>query len=90
MVEVVTHESIQYWQAKKNQRKIATPPTEHKSFRSPKDSETQRGSTTKFIGSIREKSSTEKSDVNLIGMNFFESRTFLIYQSVPQRNLSAP
>ena len=87
---MVTGESFHELQAKKNQRKIATPPTEHKSFRCPRDSETKRGSPTKFIGSIREKNSTEKSDVNIIGMNFFESLTFLIYQSVPQRNLSAP
>ena len=90
MVELVTHEIFQYWQAKKNRRKIATPPTEHKSFRCPKDSETKRGSPTKFRGGIREKNSTEKSDVNIIGMKIFESLTFLIYQSVPQRNLSAP
>ena len=87
---MVTDESFQELQAKKNQRKIATPPTEHKNFRCPKDSETKRVSPTKFIGSIREKNSTEKSDVSIIGMNFFESLTFLIYQSVPQRNLSAP
>ena len=42
-----------------------------------------------FIGILREKKSTEKSDINLLGMNFFDSRTFLIYRSVPQRNPSA-
>ena len=88
-VEGVTHENFQYWEAKKNQRKIAMPPTEHESFRSPKDSETQRGSPTKFIGSLREKNSTEKSDINPIGMKFLDNRTFLKYRSVPQRNLSA-
>ena len=86
-VERVTHEIFQYWEAKKNQRKIAMPPTGHRSFRGPKDSETQRGSPTNFIGSIIEKNSTEKSDINLIGMKFLENRTFLIYRSVPQRNI---
>ena len=42
-----------------------------------------------FIGILREKKSTEKSDINLLGINFFDSRTFLIYQIVPQRNSSA-
>ena len=87
--EGVTHENFQYREASKNQRKIAMPPTEHKSFRSLKDSETQRGSPTTFIGSIREKNSTEKSDINLIGMKILDNRTFLIYRSVPQRNLLA-
>ena len=31
-----------------------------------------------FIGILREKKSTEKSVINLLGMNFFDSRTFLI------------
>ena len=70
---MVTDESFQYLQAKRNQRKIATPPTEHKNFRCPKDSETKRVSLTNFIGSISEKSSTEKSDINLLGMKFFDS-----------------
>ena len=42
-----------------------------------------------FIGILLEKKSTDKSDINLLGMNFFDSRTFLIYRSVPQRNPSA-
>ena len=60
-----------------------------RSFRCPKDSERQGGSTTNFIGSKRGINSTEKSDITLLGMKFFGSRTFLIYRSVPQRNLSA-
>ena len=36
------------------------------------------------------KNSTEKSVINLLVMKFFDSRTFLIYRSVPQRNFSAP
>ena len=65
------------------------PAPEHKSLRCPKDSETKRDSLPSFVGSIREKNSTEKSDITLLGMKFFDSRTFLIYQSVPQRNFSA-
>ena len=42
-----------------------------------------------FIGILREKKSTEESDINLLGMKSFDSRTFLIYRSVPQRNPSA-
>ena len=87
--EGVTHEVFQYWEAKKPTENCALS-TEHKSFRYPKDSETQRGSPTNFRGGIREKNSTEKSVINLLDMKFFDSRTFLIYQSVPQRNLSAP
>ena len=87
--EWVTHEVFQYWEAKKPTENCALS-TEHKSFRYPKDSETQRGSPTNFRGGIREKNSTEKSVINLLDMKFFDSRTFLIYQSVPQRNLSAP
>ena len=60
-----------------------------RSFRCPKDSERQRGSPTNFIGSKRGINSTEKSDITLLGMKFFGSRTFLIYRSIPQRNLSA-
>ena len=41
-----------------------------------------------FIGSIREKKSTEKSVITVLGMKFFDSRPFVIYRSVPQRNLS--
>ena len=73
----------------KNQSRIAIPATEHKSLRCPKDSETKRDSLPSFVGSIREKNSTEKSDITLLGMKFLESRTFLIYWSVPQRNFSA-
>ena len=64
-VEVVTDESFQELQAKKNQRKIATPPTEHKNFRCPKDSETKRVSPTNFIGSKRDIILTEKNDITL-------------------------
>ena len=60
-----------------------------KNFRCPKDSERQRWSPTNFIGSKRGIYSTQKSDITLLGMKFFGSRTFLIYRSVPQRNLSA-
>ena len=73
----------------KKQRKIALPPTEHKIFRSTKNSETERGSTRNIIGSIREKNSTKKNDINLLVTKFFDSWTFLIYRSVPQRNFSA-
>ena len=87
--EGVTHEVFQYWEAKKPTENCALS-TEHKSFRYPKDSETQRGSPTNFRGGIREKNSTEKSVMNLLVMRFFDSRTFLIYRSVPQRNFLAP
>ena len=73
---------------KKNNGKSRDPPTENKRFRFPKDSETQRGSPTNFVGIIREKNSTEKSDINHSVMKFFDSRTFLTYRSVPQRNFS--
>ena len=73
----------------KNQRRIAIPPTEHKSFRCPKDSETKRDSLPRFLSSMRENNSTEKSDITLLGMKFFDTRTIVIYRSVPQRNLSA-
>ena len=86
--EGVTHAMCQYCNAKQKQRKIARSPSEHKRFRFPKDSETQRGSSTNFIGSIREKNSTEKSDINHSVMKFFDSRAFLTYRSVPQRNFS--
>ena len=43
-----------------------------------------------FRGGIRGKNSTEKSVINLLVMKFLDSRTFLIYRSVPQRNFSAP
>ena len=88
--EVVTHLICQYCEAKKSTENRETPPTDHKNFRCPKDSETKRGSPTNFVGSIREKSSTEKSDINLRGMKFFDSRTFLIYRSVPQRFFLGP
>ena len=35
------------------------------------------------------KNSAEKSDITLLGEKFFDSRTFLIYRSVLQRNFSA-
>ena len=38
---------------------------------------------------MRENNSTEKSDITLLGMKFFDTRTIVIYRSVPQRNLSA-
>ena len=60
-----------------------------RNFRCPKDSERQRGSPTNFIGSKRGIYSTEKSDITLLGLKFFGSRTFLIYRSAPQRNFSA-
>ena len=88
-VEGISHEFFQYWEAKKNQRKIAMPPTRHKSFRCPKVTETQRVSPANFIGSKRDILSTEKSDITLLGMNFFDSRTLLIYRSVPQRKFPA-
>ena len=73
----------------KNQRRIAIPPNEHKSFRCPKNPGSQRGSPANFIGSKHDINSTEKSDITLLGMKFLDSRTFLIYRSVPQRNFSA-
>ena len=76
-------------EGQKNRRNIALPPTEHKIFRSTKNSETERGSTRNIIGSIREKNSTKKNDINLLVTKFFDSWTFLIYRSVPQRNFSA-
>ena len=88
-VEVVTHEIFQYCEAKKIKGDSRYPAIEHKSLRCPKDSETKRDSLPSFVGSIREKNSTEKSDITLLGMKFFDSRTFLIYRSVPQRNFSA-
>ena len=39
-----------------------------------------------FRGGIRGKNSTEKSVINLLVMKFFDSRTFMIYLSVLQRN----
>ena len=89
MVEGVTHENFQDYEAKNIKGERRYPATELKSLRCAKAFETPRGSPTKFIGSVREKKSTEKSDIILLGMNFFASRTFLIYRSVPQRNLSA-
>ena len=64
-------------------------PTEHKSFRCPKNPGSQRGSPANFIGSKRDINSTEKNDITLLGMKFFDSWTFLIYRSVPQRNFLA-
>ena len=88
-VEVVTHEIFQYCEAKKINGESRYPPTEHKSFRYPKIPGSQRGSPANFIGSKRDINSTEKSDITLLGMKFFDSRTFLIYRSVPQRNFMA-
>ena len=88
-VEVVTHEIFQYCEAKKIKGESRYTATEHKSLRRPKDSETKRDSLPSFVGSIREKNSTEKCDITLLGMKFFDSRIFLIYRSVPQRNFSA-
>ena len=87
--EGVTHEISQECDVKKVKGELRYPATKHKSLRRPKDSETKRDSLPSFIGSIREKNSTEKSDITLLGMNFFESRPFLLYRSVPQRNLLA-
>ena len=87
--EGVRHENFQDCEAKKIKGESRYPATEHKILRCPKDSETKRDSLPSFIGSIREKNSTEKSDITLLGMKFFDSRTFLIYLSVPQRNLCA-
>ena len=87
--EGVTHEIFQDYAAKKIKGERRYPATEHESPRCTKDFETPRGSPTNFIGSIREKKSTEKSDIILLGMKFFDSRTFLIYWNVPQRNLLA-
>ena len=68
---MVTHLICQYCEAKKSTENRETPPTDHKNFRYPKHSETQRGSPTNFVGSIREKNSTEKSDINLRGYHEF-------------------
>ena len=87
--EGVTHELFQDCEAKKIKGESRYPATEHKSLRCPKDSETKRIPTEIFFGSIREKNSTEKSNITLQGMKFFDSGTFLIYRSVPQRKLSA-
>ena len=85
---MVTDAICQYCEAKKINGRTRYPPTEHKSFRRPKDSLTQRGSSMNFIGILLEKKSTEKSVITLLGMKFFDSRPFVIYRSVPQRNLS--
>ena len=82
-VEVVTHEIVQYCEAKKINGESQYPPTEVKSFRCPKNPGSQRGSPANFIGSKRDINSTEKSDITLLGMKCFDSRTFLIYRSVP-------
>ena len=87
---MVTHAICQCCEEKKINGKTRYPPTEHKSFRRPKDSYTQRGSPMNFRGGVREKKSTEKSVINLLVMKFFDSRTFLIYRSAPQRNFLAP
>ena len=88
-VEGVTLEIFQDCEAEKIKGESRYPATEHKSLRCPKGSETKRDSLPSFIGSIREKNSTDKSDITLLGIKFFDSRTILIYRSVPQRNLSA-
>ena len=88
-VEVVTHEIFQYCEAKKINGESRYTPTEHKSFRCPKNPGSQSGFPANFIGSKRDINSTEKSDITLLGMKFFDSWTFLIYRSVPQRNFSA-
>ena len=80
---------FQYCEAKKINGESRYPPTEHKSFRCPKNPGSQRGSPANFIGSKRDINSTEKNDITLLGMKFFDGRTFLIYRSVPQRNFSA-
>ena len=87
--EGVTQEHFRDCEAKKIKGESRYPATEHKSLRCPKDSETKRVPTEFFFGSIREKNSTEKSDITLLGMKVFDSRTFLIYRSVPQRNFLA-
>ena len=70
---MVTHAICQYCEAKIINGKTRYPPTEHKSFRRLKDSEIKRDSLPSFVGSIREKNSTEKSDITLLGMKFFDS-----------------
>ena len=87
--EGVTHELFQDCEAKKIKGESRYPATEHKSLRCPKDSETKRIPTEIFFGSIREKNSTEKSDITLLGMKVFDSRSFLVYRSVTQRNFLA-
>ena len=73
----------------RNQRRIAIPPYWTWKFSMSQNPGSQRGSPANLIGSKRDINSTEKSDITLLGMKFFDSRTFLIYRSVPQRNFSA-
>ena len=58
----------------------------HETFRKPKFSETLNGSPTKLFGAMRQKISTEISDIPFLCINFFDTRNFLKHQKIPQRN----
>ena len=88
-VEGVTHEHFQYWEAKKTNGKSRCPLLSIEVFDVLKILK-QRGFPQRTLWAVYvKKNSTEKSDITLLGMKFFDSRTFLIYRSVLQRNPSA-
>ena len=64
----------------------APPPTMHQNFRYQNFLETQKGSPTNFFGTVRQKKSTENSDIPFLCIKFFDTRNFLKHRSVPQRN----
>ena len=63
----------------------------HKIFRYQKYSETPKGSTTKFFGTVRQKNFDGKSwyPPPLLSLTFFDTRDFLKHRKVPRRNFSA-
>ena len=67
---------------------VKLPPPLLENFRYQNSFETQKCSSTIFIGTVRKKISTEFSDIPFLWIKFCNTRDFLKHQSVAQRNFS--